>query len=806
MLHNYCIIAVRNLLRYKGYSFINICGLAVGMACCILILLFVQYELSYDRFHENTDQIYRVIRERHKDGEASSYKTGVSGALAPTLRRNFPEVQQAVRVLQRRLGIRELADKGKGEGRGWIVDEGFLDMFTFPLVKGNPKTVLAEPYSVVITEDIAQVLFGDENPIGKTITAEHRLLKENYTVTGVLKQIPENSTFQFDFLLSTISLSQISDTWNANPGSITDFLTFIMLPQDYDSDTLERKLPDLIETNMSTEARVTYSYHLQPLKQIHLYTQRDYDIQHSKRGDITYVYLISAVGFIVLLLACINFMNLATARSASRAKEVGLRKVIGANRLQLIRQFLGESILLSVIAFVFALILVELLLPMFNSFTGKSLALSTSSSILALTGIALFVGFLSGSYPAFVLSAFQPVEVLKGSLKISPRGNGLRKGLVVIQFSTSIFLIVCAGVIHNQLVYISDTNLGFNKANLIHIPIFRTDRMVEPDPSKRLVNRYSTIKGEFLQNPHVLAATASHDLIGIDGGRQQTVRLGGAPDQELPMWILEVDADFLNTYEIDLFSGRNFSQDIQKDVTSAFLINETAARQLGGHNSLEKQLEIPGLKRTGTVIGIVKDFHGRSLRKKIGPYVICMTPSRYLFITLRIQTDNLPETMAFLETTWKRFISGRPFDFLFLDERLDLLYRDEMRLRRVFAVAAFIAMLIACQGLVGLASFLTSQRTKEIGIRKVLGASVAEIFLLLSASFVKWVIVAMLIAYPMAYHVMRTWLQNFAYRVHLGSEVFLLSGLLVLTLAVTTVGYHTLKAAFASPIDALRNE
>ena len=800
MFKNYLTVAIRNLLRHRAYSLINILGLAVGMACCVLILLYVQDELSYDRHHENGDRIYRVLREQHVGSGSSPPSTGISGAMAPALLNDFPEVEQAIRVMNSGAFVR-YEDK-IFEQTICISEAPILDMFTFPLVEGDPKTALRDPSSILITQEMAGRFFGSENPIGKVITSDDRYVGGSYKITGILKDIPENSTFRFDFLTATVPQRYIGGVWDQWRGGSgwRPFMAYVLLREGYAHRDLEAKLPGFMERYMGEEVRANNTYHLQQYTRIYLYSRADYGIPFY--GDIENVYIFSTVAFFILLIACINFMNLATARSANRAQEVGMRKVVGAYRTQLIGQFLGESVLLSFIALLLALCLVELVLPEFNSLVYKNLSLTAGGHtglLLGLPGIAVFVGFLAGSYPALFLSAFHPVEVLKGKMRIGTTSAWLRKGLVVFQFSISALLIIGTIVVYRQLAYMSNKKLGFNKEHTVLMPIFYRDRS--------LCARNDMVKNEFLQHPNVLKAAASHSN-GPLYGQLEAVRPEGALENEWQMQIVGVDEDFLDTYEIELLAGRNLSRDIASDSTEAFLLNETAVKQLGWTHPIGKQFEWQegdNLRR-GRVVGVVKDFHNRSLRDKIPPVVICKWQPVFNTLSLRIRGEDIPATMDFLRAKWKELVPAYPFEAFFMDQILERMYLPETRFGEITQIFSLLAVFVACLGLLGLASFTAQQRTREIGIRKALGASVPSVILLLSEEFLKLVLVANLIAWPLAYYGLDNWLQNFEYRVSLGTMAFVLSGVLTLAVALATVSYQAIRAATANPVDALKYE
>ena len=812
MFKNYLLVAVRNLLRHKVYSVINILGLAIGMACCILILLFVEDEWRYDRFHPNADRIYRTIRKTvSKDGK-QSFSTRTSGAMAGALKAGIPEVEQVVRVWNKEVwGGTLVRYKDRKFDHGFcLADEDFVKVFNFPLLEGDLEAAFKTPFSVVISEAVAKKFFEDEDPLGKMITVEdtHRHMDGDYTVTGILKDIPEHSSLQFQFLTTTVN-ERARDRWEGlGPGAKREVTTYVVLSRDYRVEALEPKLSRVMARFMSREEQARTTYHLQPLTEMHLYSWRDYGISRAGEligsGDITYMYQLSVIGAFILLIACVNFMNLATARSANRAREVGMRKVVGANRWQVIQQFLGESILLSCLAFVGALILAELALPVFNNFMGKTLSLQfQETGLLKLFGIALLVGIVAGSYPAFFMSAFQPMAVLKGQLKPGSKSAGLRMGLVLFQFAASIFFIISTAVVYSQLEYIRTKDLGFRKQGLVSMAIFSPDRATEPNPRKRLAARYQMVKQAFLKHPNILKASASTGVPPWGGGKY-LVRPEGTEGTEWKMRVLQVDEDFLATYEIELTAGREFSLEMGSDAREAFILNETAVRRLGWTDPVGMQF---GWRdRNGTVIGVIKDFHIRSLYQKIGPMVLCMDMGTWQALTLQVGTGDYAETIAFMKTTWQDLLPDHPFGYWSPAWSHSWLYRAERRFSQMFKLFAGLTIFVACLGLFGLAAFTAEQRTREIGVRKVLGASVPNIILLLSRDFIKLIFIGNLIAWPMAHYVMNRWLQDFAYRIDLDVNVFLFGGILVIIIALTIVVYQAFKAATANPVDALRYE
>jgi putative ABC transport system permease protein len=815
MFKNYLLVALRNLLRHKVYSFINVSGLAIGMGCCILIALYIEEEFSYDRYHENADRIYKVLRETRRPGGDRSFSSGTSGALGPSLRSDFSEVQATVRIWNTWGGVWVNYEDRMFRQAFCLADANVLDVFTFTLIKGDPETALVDPFSVLLTEEMAQKFFGGEDPIGKVITVENRHLGGDYTITGILRDIPGNSSpswqtgLQFDFLTSTAVVSRqiVRQPWEGwNRGSSWfPIKTYVVLPEGYPPEGLERKLPDFMERYLGAEMREKTSYRLQPLTRIHLYNNIDYG--RPGMGGITFIYLLGGIAFFILVIASINFMNLATARYTTRAKEVSMRKVAGAHWLQLVQQFLGESTLLSLLALLLATGLVGSALPAFNDIVNKELSLLAdlrAPVILVLFGFAILVGLMAGSYPAFFLSSLKPVAALKGTFRIGSKGLWSRKGLVVFQFSISILIIIGAVVVKRQVDYIHNKDLGFRKDHILLLPVFYQARDSGATSGGSLSKDYNLVKQAFSQHPNVLKTSASATYGTAGGWQTGTVLPEGQDGSGFRMPILGVDENFLDTYEIKLLSGRNFSKEITSDQSEAFILNETAVKQFGWTDPIGKQLEWEN--RLGTVIGVVRDFHHQSLRQEIGPIVLCMSPSRFGYISLKIRSDNIPATMAFLEETWKRFLPNRPLDAKFLVNNVNGRYGAEVRFGQISGIFSLVAILISCLGLFGLVSFDVEQRTREIGVRKTLGASVSRILFMLTRESVKWVLAANLIAWPVAYYAMDKWLQGFAYRISLDIWIFLLGGALALVIALATVSYQAFRAATANPVDALRYE
>lgn len=806
MFKNYLTIAFRNLIRNKVFSIINISGLALGMACVILIALYIQHELSYDQHHSNVQNIYRVLREtRSSDGKVA-LRSGTSGPLAEALKKEFPEIVQTVRRMSWGGVWVSRQNQGFYQRFCWA-DPSILEIFDLPLTKGDSKTALLEPHTIILTEEMAQKYFGSEDPIGQVISVDNRYFGGEYTITGIAANVPSNSQFSFDFLSASMHQEFPKRYWHHWRRTLTyrPIITYILLPDGYDASQLEQKLPAFIEQHMGEDIKRTDTYYLQPFNRTYLYSNHDYgpiistvDSDYPWHGDIRYVYFLGAIGLFILAIACINFMNLTTARAVIRMREIGLRKVIGAHRLQLVKQFLGESILLAYLSLLLSLVLVELALPWFNNLTGKPLVLNIHQNALLTFGLPAFafiVGMLAGCYPALFLSKYQPVDVMKGIFKGQQKGIGLRKGLVVFQFAITVFLIVSSAVVYRQLNFIANKELGFEDETVITLPLFQTDRTLNPT--------YRQIKRAFLSHPNILSTAASLQTMA-GKGELMAVKPEGASQADLQMYMFAVDEDFFNTYQIPLITGRSFSAEIARDNRHSVILNEAAVKSLGWTNPIGKTFHYWGVEHL--VIGVVKDFHFHSLRNKIAPLFFQMWVDKWNYLSLRIRTDNLPETLGFLETTWKKYIPTRPFEFAFVNDTIAKLYQRDQKIALIVRTFAVLALLVASLGLFGLSSFTVERRIKELGIRKVLGASVPSLMVLLSVEFSKLVALSNAIAWPVAYLILSRWLQNFAYRIDLGINIFALCGISVFIIALLTVSYQAFKAAIGNPIDALRQE
>jgi ABC-type antimicrobial peptide transport system permease subunit len=794
MFKNHLKLALRVLRRQKIYSLMNVSGLAIGMACTILILLWVQDELSYDRFHDNANQIYRVVAE-WKENSAQWAKT--PGLLAAAMKEEIPEVVNAARLHKRPRLVIRYGDKAFYEDGKVRADPALFEMLTFPFVAGD-RDALAS--GMVITESMAQKYFGDENPIGKTLNVNNWF---DAQVTGVIKDLPHNSYFQFDCVLALESLKRF---W---PGGFTwgnfSHETYVQLETGADPEIVSNKTTQLLIRKFPQIAPYLNKLYLQPLTEVYL--TAGIGGNQFTNGDRKYVYIFSVVACFVLVIACINFMNLATARSLNRAKEVGLRKVIGSSRMQLIKQFLGESVLLTAFATVLAVILVELLLPAFNQLASKSLALNyfDAQMLLGLGGITLVTGIISGSYPALYLSSFKPVAILKGAAWLSPFQKGaakagLRRALVVTQFALSIILIVSTIVIHNQLHYLTHKKLGFEKDNVIYVPA-----------KANFGTQYEAAKQELQKYPEILGVSAKGCLPTNTLNTSLVLWEGKAPDRDFPVETNAVDYDYLDLLSMEIAQGRNFSKEHATDAVSAFVINEEAASMMGLESPVGKEIRVG--QSPGTIIGVVKNAHFKSLRQKIEPQIFHVLTDYnselvdlFGIVLIKIKGEHIPQALAGIERVWKQVNPNFPFEFHFLDETYDHLYNQEKRTSTIFDYFTILAIAISCMGLFGLATYIAENRTKEIGIRKVLGATVARIVVLLTGDFIKWVLLANVVAWPIAWYLMQHWLQDFAYRIEISWWMFALAGGSALVIALITVSMQAIKAAVANPVEALRYE
>ncbi|MHA4810766.1 ABC transporter permease [Flavitalea flava] len=790
MLKNYLKIAVRNILRHKAYSFINITGLAIGMASSILILLWVQNELSYDRFHVHADQTYRIT------AQASDFKAAVNpAAMVAGLQAEMPQIKNTVRLSHISTNFFETGNRRFEEKRVFYADSTFLEIFSFPLEKGNPKTALQRPDGILITRDMAIKYFGTGEAMGRTLKKDNDQL---LTVTGILSNIPSNSHLQFDFIIPMSSIAGKDDDLKRNAWTNFNFYGYVQLDKNFVPTpaalaAFEQQMNRIYTAN-TTKDPLKVTFRLQPLTSIHLHSNLQIDLPG--HGNRQYVNIFFIVAIFILIVACINFMNLATARSARRAKEVGLRKVVGALRGQLIKQFLGESLLISFFALLFSIALVELALPAFNHLAQKDLTLHLADGKiwLSLLGIALATGLLAGSYPALYLSGFQPVKVLKGSLK-SLGGNLLfRNGLVITQFVVSIVLLIGTVVVYNQLQFIKNRNPGFVKGGLLYMPM-----------TGDMWKRQDALKTSLAHDPLTANFTIVNELpINLMSGTINVQWEGKDPKSQVVIPSMNVSENFIDVFQIKLLRGRCFTTAFKAD-SNNYVLNEKAVRLMGMtlDNAVGKPLSFGD--RKGTIIGVVQDFNFKPIQQPIEPLVIGLDWWGGT-VVVRTKPGNTEATIKAMENISRQLSPAFPFSYNFLDQDLANLYKGEQQMGSIFNLFAVLAILISCMGLYGLSAFLAQQRTKEIGVRKVLGASLFHIVYLLSTGFTRLVLVSVIIAVPLSYFMIHRWLDGFAYHIEVNWLVFGMASLAALGIAWLTVSYESIKAAVANPAKSLRSE
>ncbi|GAB4021877.1 ABC transporter permease [Spirosoma koreense] len=801
MLRNYLLIALRNLRKHKTFSFINITGVAVGLACFLLIALYVKDELSYDRYNTHADHIYRVSRTfLSSEGTPSLKLAQLAPPFGPLIRQDFPEAEQVVRTIDNS-GLIRYGEHSFNEQDLYFAEGNLFKVFDFKLLSGNPDHALVNPFSILFSRPMAEKYFGHENPVGKIVRLNNQF---DLTVTGVFEPLPAQAHFHPNFLasFSTFNDNRVYGTerlrtnWGNNA-----FSTYILLKPGVDPKRVEAAFPAFQDKHIPAEEGNKPSkwsvLNLQKLTDIHLRSHTDSELEPT--GDMSYIYLFSAIGLFILLIACINYMNLATARSAGRAKEVGMRKVVGALRTQLIGQFLSESILLVTFALSIAVVLVVLCLPALNDFTQKQLSfqqLLDPIFLSILIGITLLTGLVAGSYPAFFLTSFRPLGVLKGQIVSAMRTGKLRQVLVVTQFAIAIALIISTAVVYNQMKYIQDYRLGYAKDQVLLLR----------DVGDSTTN-YETLKQQLVQTGAVRDMGRSSRIPSsrlLDSWDASAAKGDSMAPVKINLRGLRVDYDFITAYQIPMAAGRNFSRAYGTD-TSMVVLNETAVRQLGWtpDQAIGKRFRYG--PTNGQVIGVTKDFHFESLHQQMSAIAMVMSTQNFNWISVPLK-GNIPTALQHVESVWKQFFPERPFDYQFLDERFDRLYAREQTQQILFSIFAGIAILISCMGLFGLSMFMAEQRTKEIGIRKVLGASEASLVALFSKDFMKLVLIALVIASPIAWYAMYTWLADFAYRTTIHWWVFLLAGGLTVLIALLTVSFQSIKAALTNPIKSLRSE
>lgn len=793
MIKNYLKMGLRRFNRHRGYTFINMFGLTVGIACCLVIFLYVSDEMSYDKYHDNLDRIYRVgvrISSATTSGEGSAQ---VCAPVARVLRENFPQVEAVAQAFKVRGGLTERGEKKFYENTRIFADTELFEILTIPFLQGDARTSLDRPYTIVLSERMVKKYFGQQDALGQTISINSR----DYEITGIVADSPHNTHFKYDYF---ISMKTLEGRYPFDAWLLSNFYVYIKLKPNMDITNIAAQMELIGETYIPKEMITPgdkIAYFLQPVADIHLLSHLRNEPEPCMNPF--YLYIFSAIGLFVLLIACMNFINLSTARSTKRAKEVGVRKVIGAKRGQLVRQFFGESAVIIVMALLSALILISGILPLVNSISGKTFEktdLLHPSVLLLMLVLVMFVGFTASAYPSLVLASFQPVKALRANFRSGRRGSSLRKLLVISQFAISIALIAGTLIVYRQINFMKSQYLGFDRNQKIIVPVRGAISIEE---------NYEAVKEAFMQHLSITGASVSSKIPGQRLDRWDTKVIGGGEEQSRVLNHLYVGPDFLKEYRITLVAGRLFNKEMSTDPKETFVLSQTAVEEYGWtpEEALGKRLEsiFPA-----TVIGVVEDFHYQGLQTTIEPLAIAWRPEMFRLITLGFTTESLPDTLAFTKRKWEELFPGHPFDYYFLDSYFDRQYQSEERIGKMFTVFTVLGVIIACLGLFGLASFTAEQKTKEIGIRKVLGASVPEILIMLSKEFIKWVLIANVIAWPVIYLAMNSWLENFAYRVNVNLGILIASAALAAAIAFITISYQSLKASLANPVNALRYE
>jgi putative ABC transport system permease protein len=803
MLRNYLTVAARNIIRHRLYAFINVVGLAVGLGCCTLVILFVQREFNINQYHAKGDRLYRVLRQ--SGGDEFESTPGTSGALGPALVDEFPGVEATVR--QWGMRVWALADEKVFEQNVAVVDPDYFEVFSFDLLAGDPKRALREPNGIVIDESMAKRYFGDADPLGQTVVLEDLHFAATLKVTGVMRDRGDRDSWHFwlDAMTSTLETQLGNGYWHrwVPHGTWRPIHTYVLLRADADPEAIREQLPAFLQRHLGEDVAKLESYKLQSIERMYLDGNLGQSVGWASRRIRSYI----GIAFGVLLIACINFMNLATARSMLRAHEVGLRKTIGATRLQLATQFLSESLLLACFAFLLGLGLARLLLPTFESLIGD---LVLDSTVISLAAPYLFLatvltGIIAGSYPALFLSRLQPLETLRGEVS-SGRSSTTRKALVVIQFAVAISLLIGTLTVQDQIEYVTNRPLGFDRDHVVILPLYELDRQVKPNAGDRIAFQNATIKPAFLAHPDVLKVSAGRSTPGTYPGMRRKWRPDDRPEELFDIFVQEGDDEYIDFFGLNLLAGRSFDGSLRD--TASVIINQSAAERLKWDDPVGHQVEWvgAGIPRWLTIVGVIEDYQNQSLRKGIAPGAVIQFPRLYFSIYLKVRPGSLPDILPDLESTWKTFLPDRPFRYTTLDEELSWHYWDEEQFRQIMRIFCGFAMLLACLGLYGLAAFTAERRTKEIGIRKVLGASVNGLLGLMAREFAVLVGIANLVAWPLAYVYLNDWLGGYVQRIDLTIVPFLLGAALVLLIAMVTISLRTYAATQTDPVDAIRSE
>jgi putative ABC transport system permease protein len=802
MFKSYIRIAYRYFIRHKLFSFINVFGLATGLSICLIISLWVQRELSYDRFHEKSHRIYRIERELFRENLYSRWPI-TGGSYKQALIDDYPEIEDAVRFWLREFSIKDHQGTVHSQEM-FAADNSVFHIFDFDLEEGDESAALNEPMSVVLTRKNAIKYFGTVDVIGKPLTFEWEGEPVDFKVTGILKEIPKNSHIQFNALISIASYpAERFAAWRPNY-----LYTYVLVRENTSKQVLEEKLKtfvsqrlephygDLLSQGLSIH-KVLKMY-LFPITDIHLYPSVNWELEPG--GSISSVYIFSSIAVLILIIACINFMNLSTARASTRAKEVSLRKTVGAGKGQLKRQFIQESVLLALASLVIAFFLCSWFIPAYNGIFGENLSLALffqSKNLILLIATTFAVGILAGLYPAFYLTRFEPVAVLKGGPQPGSRKSSFRRNMVVIQFVISTTLIIGMFTIHKQMKYIQNRSLGFDKENVLILPA----------RSQQVSQSYDVFRNDLLSNSQIDSVSASSDIPGESYYSNGGIYHRGS-DIGANVTFLTSHYDFVETYRMEVIAGRSFSRDFGTDTEGVVMLNEATAQKMGwsSEEAIQKEIEWGDANTVVKVIGVVKNFNFRSLRREVEPMVLMLDPNYILAISVRIFPGDLEKTLSFIERKWKTTFPGERFEFGFLDDRINQLYEREKKMQILLLIFSSLSILVACLGIIGLAAFTAEARTKEIGIRKALGASVGSITLLLSKEFVKWILLANIVAWPLALYMMNKWLQNFAYKASIGWFVLVFAALTTLLIATFSFIFQAVKAAYANPVDSLRYE
>jgi len=802
MFKNHLKIAYRNFIRHKLYSFINVFGLATGLSICMIISLWVLRELSYDRFHENAHRIYRVERELFRDNLYSRWPI-TSGTYKQALIDDYPEIVNAVRVWRREFAIKDHKNFVHRQEM-FAVDNSVFEMFDFHLEEGDKKTALKEPMTVVLTRENAVKYFGKGDAVGKSLSFEWQEELIDFEVTGILEEVPENSHIHFDMLIAIASYKEEPfDNWRGNY-----LYTYVLVAENTQKQDLEEKLKAFVTQRLEPHygdlllqdrsIHEVLKMHLFPIRDIHLHPSANWEVEPG--GNILSVYIFSCIAVLILIIACMNFVNLSTARASKRAKEVSLRKTVGAEKHQLRVQFIQESVLMAFVSLVLALVMSSLFIQAYNGIFSENLSLSLLlqlKNLIILVGATFAVGVLAGLYPAFYLTRFEPVEVMKGGPLSGSGKSVFRRNMVIIQFSISIILIVGVFTVYKQMRYIQTRSLGFDKENVVIIPV----------RSQQIAQNYGSFRNELMQNPQIISTSASSE-VPADSHYSNSYVNRLESEEPISLIFFTSDYDYVETYRMEMLAGRAFSRDFSTDTEGTIILNASAAHRIGWtpEEAVGKKLEGAYSESAAQVVGVVENFHFKSLRREVEPMALLLYPDYIRDISIRIKPGDVGRTLNFIQQKWESLFPGEQFEYSFLDSRINQLYESEKKMQDLFVIFSALSIMVACLGLLGLVSFTAELRTKEIGIRKVLGASTGSVIVLLSKEFIKWILLANIVAWPLAWFMANKWLQNFAYRTNIGWIVFVLAGFMTMLIAIFTFIFQTVRTACAKPVNSLRYE